>query len=72
MKLAVLEEHSQMLEESKMSAVKATETINRFCQTRDIHSLTEDQTLSEDVQQCQQSLEKLDTELYAIQTSTSS
>ena len=63
MKLAVLEEHSQMLEESKMSAVKATEAINRFCQTRDIHSLTEDQTISEDIQQCQQSLEKLDAEL---------
>ena len=63
MKLAVLEEHSQTLEESQMSAVKATEAINRLCQTRDIHCLTEDQRISEDIQQCQQSLDKLEAEL---------
>ena len=63
MKLAALEEHSQMLEESQMSAVKATEAINRLCQTRDIHCLTEDQSISEDIRQCQQSLEELDAEL---------
>ena len=63
MKLAALEEHSQTLEESQMSAVKATEAISRLCQTRDIHCLTEDQRISEDIQQCQQSLEKLEAEL---------
>ena len=63
MKLAVLEEHSQTLEKSQMSAVKATEAISRLCQTRDIHCLTEDQRISEDIRQCQQSLEKLEAEL---------
>ena len=63
MKLAVLEEHSQTLEESQASVVNATEAINRLCQTRDIHCLTEDQRISEDIRQCQQSLEKLEAEL---------
>ena len=63
MKLAVLEKRSQMLEESKMSALKATAAINDLCQTRDIRTLTEDRRIGEDIQQCQHSLEELEAEL---------
>ena len=62
-KLSVLEERGHELKESEVAAVRATEAINRLCQTRDIHGLVEGPGICEEIQQCEQSLQKLDAEL---------
>ena len=63
-KLAVLEERGHKLKESEAAAVRATEAINRLCQTKNIQGLIEGPGICEEIQQCEQSLQKLDAELH--------
>ena len=62
-KLSVLEERGHELKESEASAVRATEAINRLCQTRNIQGLIEGPGICEEIQQCEQSLQRVDAEL---------